>query len=52
MEQPIIYAKDLTKKFGKFILAFPFIVLGTISFCSGIWDEISDKSDFKIQKGN
>jgi len=29
------------KKFGTFIRAFPFVILGISSFCKGIWEELS-----------
>jgi len=30
------------KKFLKFLLTFPLIILGTGSYCSGVWNELSD----------
>jgi len=32
------------KKSGKLLLAFPYVVSGISSFCSGIWNELGEKS--------
>jgi len=32
------------KKSGKFLLAFPYVVSGISSFCSGIWNELGEQS--------
>ncbi len=30
------------KKFLKFLITFPLIILGTGSYCSGVWNELSN----------
>lgn len=31
------------KKFQKFVISFPYIILGTLAFCKGVWYEIQKK---------
>jgi len=38
------------KKFLKFLLTFPLIVLGTGSYCNGVWSELSNKKHPRNEK--
>ena len=38
------------KKFLKFIITFPLIILGTGSYCIGVWNELSNKKNERNEK--
>jgi len=43
----ITIAKVKAKKFMKFLLTLPLIILGTGSYCKGVWNELSNQRSEK-----